>query len=148
MSPAERLAEIEKRRAARKAEADAAELEQEITDLEAIDALEAQHGYNSVSVLRVPFLAEGLPVRVAVRTPLPVEIKRFRDTLKPRKDRRGNDVQGDNVLANEQLGAACLIYPAPDVLAKLCEKRPALLSQLGQVATVLSVASEEESGKG
>lgn len=143
-----RLQAIERRRAERRAEAELLVEEQAATDLEAIDALEAQHGCDRVKVLVLPFVAEGLPVRVAVRVPEPREIKRFRDSVKPKRDGRNNEVPGDQAAAAEALGTVTTIYPERDVLDTLCEKLPALRFQLGQCAINLSAARDEAAGNG
>jgi hypothetical protein len=140
-----RLEDIEAKRAARKAASEAAADEQAATDLEAIDALEQEHGYSNVSVLKVAFVGESLPTRVAVRAPSQGEVKRFRTMVAARKV-RGQDVPGDHVAASEMLGASCLVYPTRDVLEKLCEKRAGLLAQLGGVALQLAIAQDESEG--
>jgi hypothetical protein len=142
------LEQVEARRAAkRKASAEAHDAQAAI-DLVAIEALEDEHGFENVAVLTLPFLASGLPVRVAVKAPTPALLKRYRDRLKPTRDRRNNEVPGDATFAHEELGGACLIYPSPDVFAKLCEARPALQGQLGVQAAHLAAAKEESEGKG
>lgn len=138
-----RLDAIEAKRNARKAETDAAADDQRATDLEAIDALETEHGDSNVAVLRVPFTA-GLPTLVAVRCPAPVELKRFRALVKPPKD--GKPV--DYVPPTEQLASTCLVYPDKETFAKLCEARPGLHMQLGTSALKLGTAEEDAQGKG
>jgi hypothetical protein len=141
------LEQVESRRAAKRKASEAAHDEQAAVDLVAIDALEDEHGFENVAVMSLPFLAKGLPVRVAVKAPTQPLMKRYRDRLKPSRDRRNNEVPGDAALAHEELGGACLIYPAPDVFAKLSEKRPALQGQLGVQAALLAAAREESEGK-
>jgi hypothetical protein len=142
------LKEIEARRAAKRKASEAAHDAQAAIDLVAIDALEDEHGFENVAVMALPFLAAGLPVRVAVKAPSPVLMKRYRDRLRPTRDRRNNEVPGDAALAHEELGGACLIYPTTDVFAKLAEQRPALQGQLGVQAALLAAAKEESEGKG
>lgn len=144
----DKIAEIEARRAARKqAEQDKSDA-QRAADLEAIEALEAEHGYSNVSALRVEYV-DGLPTMVAVRTPRPAEIKRYRARVTPRKHpRTGQEVTPDYAEAAEELGAACLVYPKPDVFAALVEKRPGALVAAGMAALKLAAAEDEEAGKG
>jgi hypothetical protein len=141
------LEQVEQRRAAKRKASEVAHDEQAAVDLVAIDALEDEHGFENVAVMTLPFLAKGLPVRVAVKAPTPALMKRYRDRLKPSKDRRNNEVPGDAAFAHEELGGACLIYPSPDVFAKLSEQRPALQGQLGVQAALLAAAREESEGK-
>jgi hypothetical protein len=142
-----KLTEIEALRAEKRKASEAAHDEQAAVDLVAIDALEDEHGFENVAVMSLPFLAKGLPVRVAVKAPTQPLMKRYRDRLKPGRDRRNNEVPGDAALAHEELGGACLIYPAPDVFARLSELRPALQGQLGVQAALLAAAREESEGK-
>lgn len=142
------LEQIEERRAAKRKASEESHDAQAAVDLAAIEALEDEHGFENVAVMSLPFLAVGLPVRVAVKAPSPGLLKRYRDRLKPTRDRRNNEVPGDALFANEELGGACLIYPAPDVFAKLSEFRPALQGQLGVQAASLAHAKEESEGKG
>ena len=141
------LAEIEAKRAEKRKASEAAHDAQAAIDLVAIDALEDEHGFENVAVMALPFLEKGLPVRVAVKAPTQPLMKRYRDRLKPGRDRRNNEVPGDAALAHEELGGACLIYPSPEVFAKLSEKRPALQGQLGVQAALLAAAKEESEGK-
>lgn len=126
------------RKAARKAERDA----QRALDLEAIDALEVEHGDQNVRVLDVDCSA-GLPTCVAARVAKPAELKRYRDTLRNRRDGESPD----HVKAGEQLGSVARIYPDAETFAKVLAERPGVLLQLGVAAVELAVARESESGK-
>lgn len=138
----EKLAEIERRRAERKAKLDAERDEQRAIDLEALEALEAEHGESNVVTLDVPF-SPGLPTMVAARCPKPAEVKRYRATVKP--DSKGRP--GDTVAAAEQLAAVARIYPADDLYAQLCEARPGVHAQLGATALGLAVGKASDEGK-
>ncbi|HEY3499767.1 MAG TPA: hypothetical protein VGK73_33980 [Polyangiaceae bacterium] len=142
------LEQVEARRAAKREASQAAHDAQAVIDLTAIADLEDQYGFENVAVMVLPHLALGLPVRVAVRAPTPAELKRYRDRLKPTRGRRNEEIPGDATRAHEELGPACLVYPAPDVFEKLCEVRPALPGQLGVQAALLGSAKEETAGKG
>lgn len=139
------MEEIEARRAARKAEQDAAAADALAVDLEAIDALEVEHGDSNVKVLRAPF-TPGLPTCVAVRTPKPAETKRYRTRVKPRPENQ--KYQPDYVAAAEELADCCLIYPDAERYKALCEARPGLGVQVGLLALGLATGSEEAEGKG
>lgn len=136
------LEEVAAKRAARKAalkvEADA----QKAADLEAIGALEEQHGDSNIVFVEVPY-TRGLPVLAAVRCPKPVEIKRYRDVAKTRND----GSPGDRTGAAEQIAAVCRVYPDADAFAKLCEARPGLQAQLGAEAIALAVGKTEAEAK-
>ena len=134
---------IEARRAARKAARAAEARAQLAADLEALDALEEAHGDSNLKRLDVPF-TPGLPTLCVVRTPRPVEIKRYRDQVKP----RGPGDVPDLTKAAEAVCAVALVYPAADVFVKMCEARPGLAAQLGSVALSLALGAEAAEGKG
>lgn len=142
------LAQVEARREARKAARKREADDQLAKDLDAIDALESTLGDSNVATVRLPYTA-GLPAAAAVRCPKPLEMKRFRDRVKPQKDGRNRDVETDPVGATEELAAVCVIYPADkDVYAQLCAARPGLAAQLGKEAVRLALGAEESEGKG
>lgn len=138
-----RLARIEAKRAARKANLDAQREEQLATDLEAIDLLEEQYGDSNIRTLEVPF-TPGLPVLCAVRTPDPAYIKRHRETLKPKRNAKEDP---DAMAAAIVLGAVARVYPDAEVYAKLLEARPGIDVQLGLLAAKLVAGKIEETGK-
>jgi len=137
------LQQAEAKRAARKAKAAEAEDTQKAIDIEAIDALEEQLGDASTKAIHVGF-TPGMVTAVLVRCPTRPEVKRYRDRIKP--DKKGRP--GDGAAANEELGAACRVYPADDdAFEALCEARPGLLAQCGSVAAALATGAEEAEGK-
>ncbi len=139
-----KLEDIEKRRAARKAELQAQADEQRVLDLEALDAAEVEHGDTSVAHIDVPYTS-GLPTMVVVRAPKDAEIKRYRAGLKVKDGQL--DTAASNAAA-EQLGAVCVVYPDKETFAKMCEARAALKSQVGARASALSTGKAAEEGKG
>lgn len=139
MSEEAKIAEIERRRADRKAKQQALCDAQYAIDLEAVDALEVEHGEGSVAVLRVPY-TEGLPVLIVVRKPTSAELKRYRARLKEKRP--------DMVAAAEELADVVRLYPDADHYSLLRENRPGVHSQLGVESLKLSVAATEEEGKG
>ena len=140
MTLEERKAAIEAKRGARKSDVDSREDEQYVTDLEAVDALEVEHGDRNVAVLRVNYV-EGLPVLVAVRAPRDPEVKRFRARVK-------SEDKDQAVAAAQELGESCVIYPARDVLAQIAKARGNLLIDCGTKALSLVVAKSADEGKG
>lgn len=139
-SPELRIKEIEARRAARAAEVEAKRLERYATDLEAIAALEDQYGANRITIIDVPF-EEGLPVLVAGRAPEPLELKRYKDTIRGTKSAEGNALK-----ATDELAAVTLIYPSADVFEELLKRRPGLTTQLGTAVGKLALGREREAG--
>lgn len=142
------VAAIEKRRAKRKADLAEQERAQLATDLEAIDALEQEHGDSNIVVLKVPFMP-GLPVRIAARTPSDPELKRYRARLKPKNPNQSPDT----VAAAEELADVTRVYPPRDdagnaLFARLLEARPAVKVQLGAQSVGLAAASADDAGKG
>lgn len=132
----------EDRRAARKAEALKARNAQRVIDLDAIDALEVEHGDSNVGVINLPYSA-GLPTCAAVRAPKPAELKRFRTRVTPKHEKD----RPDSGAAAEELAAVCVIFPDAETYARLCTARPGLAVQLGSKAVDLATGKVEAEGK-
>lgn len=133
------LQDIEARREARKAQLESAKNEQIAIDLEAIDALEVEHGDSNIAIVEVPFTS-GLPVMCAVRTPKPVELKRYRDRLRKNKDQQ--------LEAAQELAAVTWVYPSDkDVQKQVLEARPGIDGQLGVTALQLALGKTEDDAK-
>jgi hypothetical protein len=141
------LEAAEAKRAARKAKIQEASDVQKAADTEAIDAIEESLGDGAVKAIDVPYRA-GLVTKVAVRCPTKPEIKRYRDRVKPTKDRRNNEVPGDAAAAHEEIGEVCRVYPEKKAFEAVCDAYPGLLGQCGMQAVALSVGEEEKAGKG
>lgn len=132
------------RRAARKAAIGADEDAARALDIDAIDALEIEHGDSNVSVVHVPF-TPGQPTCAAVRCPRPAEVKRYQSRLKPKHEKDHPDA----VAAAEELAAVCRIFPVDkDAYATLCAARPGLVVQLGVEAIRLAQGKSDSEGKG
>src|SRR4051812_18130236 len=101
-----KVEEIEARRAQRKADAEKGRAAQYEKDLEAVDALETEHGYVLDISLRVANFAPGVPSLVGVRAPSELEYKRFFQSI----NRAGN--ADAKMQAHEQLAKTCWAYPA------------------------------------
>lgn len=134
----------EEKREARKVEHRKLARARKAIDVAAIDQLESDNGEEDVAVLWVPYLADDLPMAVAVRTPNKNEIKRYRSMVKPRKD----GTLPDLVQHVETVGRSCLLYPDTETFDRLLERRPGLLIQLGNTALELSTGREQAEGKG
>lgn len=132
----------EDKRAARKAKLAEDRDAQKAIDTEAISALEEEHGDERVKAIDVPF-HPGHVVKIACRCPSKVELKVYRDRVKPKRGRNGMDQAPDLVAAAEEIGTMCLIYPSPEKFNELLELTPGLLGQLGREAVSLAVGDEE-----
>lgn len=137
-----KLEEIEARREARKAALREAQEEQRAADLEAVDALEVEHGDSNITLLDLPF-TPGMPTLVAGRAPTTLEIKRYRDRVKPRKDGK----PGDPVAAAEEIASVCRVYPDADTYAQVLEARPGVHIQLGLEVMKLATGRAQEDAK-
>lgn len=139
------IAEIEARRAERKAKLQDEANEQRAKDLEALDALEVEFGDTNIIKIDVPF-TPGLPTLAAARTPRPEELKRYRQNLNVTPGEK-LDLAGSGDAA-AQLGRTVLKYPDADTFKAMCAARPDLASQLGQLAVKLAQGKAADEGKG
>jgi hypothetical protein len=131
---------IKETREERKARIKEAEETQYELDMEQINDLELTHGDSNIAVVRVPY-TEGLPVCIAVRTPKPNEIKRWRAMYK------GKSTEADTQ-ALEDLARVCCVYPDKNTLLQVLEARPAMLINMADAAVSLSTSSRALEGKG
>lgn len=139
-APKTALQLAQERRMKRQADAQRAADEQKAMDLEAIAALEDEHGMSNVVFLEVGH-TPGLPVLVAARCPDADLVKRYRKRIGP-------DGPGP-VAAHEEIAASCRIYPRDaETYAKICAARPGVHAELGAVAMRLAAGKQEEQGKG
>lgn len=137
------LEEIESARAERKAKIQEKHNEQKAIDLLAIGDLEAQYGDAHVSFLEVQGYVSGLPVLYACKCPDPAQMKRYRDTIKVKKDG-----PGDAIHAAEQLATVCRVYPDDETYRKMCAAFPGIHLKLGIRAVKLAEGESESEGKG
>lgn len=122
-----RIAEIEARRSARRDATAKARAEQYEKDLEALDALEAEHGEDRISALKMPSFVHGLPTIVVVRTPSPSVFGRFRSMV--RKAKGDAEALGT---AKDLLASSCLLYPADaETYAKMKDSWPSTHDVVG-----------------
>lgn len=142
MSAADKIAEIEARRAKRKAAAAEAYETQRAADLEALDALEVEHGDSNVASVDVDY-QPGAPTMAVVKAPSKIYVKRYQDRVKPKRDGRMGDAQE----AAEELAAVCVVYPGKEAFDAMVEARPGLRVQCGLAALKLAVGRESDLGK-
>ena len=100
------IEEIEAERAARKATLAAQRREQLARDLEALNALEIEHGDGKIVRVDIGRYVFGLPTMVIMRLPKPAEFKRYTDMLAAR-----GDAPGEQLAPSILLAESCRLYP-------------------------------------
>jgi hypothetical protein len=143
-STAELLAEREAKRAEAAHARQEAHDKQRLSDLDFLEIAEVEHGATNVDFVNVPF-TPGLPTLVIVRVPSPPEMKKYRYDAKPKKP--DDPLTAHITSANESIADMCLVWPAADVFAKICDARPGVKAQCGGAAIRLSLGHQEEEGK-
>ncbi len=134
---------IEARRAARKATGDKERKEQLAKDLEALDALEVQHGDGRVARLTVQFFTPGLPTMVIVSTPSDGHFTRYRQQIR----KAGQNVEAKGAAA-DMLASVCVAYPDEDTYNRMRKVYPAIHDSVYIQAAQLGQARTEDEGKG
>lgn len=137
------IEEIEARRSARKAEIAKQRAVQLAVDLEALDALEVEHGDGSVRRVDVERFTPGMPTLVVVRAPTRAEFKRYQDGCKGIGGQKGDALAAANLICE-----TCLVYPSREDFAKLLEVSPGIQAIAGVAAVELSAGKAAEEGKG
>ena len=130
------IEEIQARREARKAELAEKRRAQLAIDLEALDAAEQEHGDERVKCVDLEGWEPGLPTMVILRMPLPIEYKRFVDTIKK-----------DPLDAGRKLGEVCRIYPDDAAFVKIKERAPGFVDTIANASIKLGNARRSEQGK-
>lgn len=128
------IEELNAKRAALRAEHEAAEQAQAEIDLAALIDAEQEHGFGSVTSLKVRAYRKGLPTLVVVRSPggTPFYRKYLDETSNAKSDMKKRDA----LLA---LGVSCLVYPPKgDLRDKMLEAFPGLSLSAGIAATKLA----------
>jgi hypothetical protein len=136
------IAEIEARRAARKAALAKQREEQYAKDLEKLDELEIKHGDGAVAPVEVPAFCAGLPTMAIVRAPSSDEYKRFRDRI-ARAQAKGPAV----VAAQDELASSCRVYPDVETYKAMCERYAGLHSSAVIAVVRLADARAADEGK-
>lgn len=121
-----KIAEIEARRAARKEATSKARDEQYAKDVARVDELEAEHGNDRVSVLKMPSFVAGLPTLVVVTTPTQLVFHRFRQMV--RKASGNTEAMG---AAKDLLAASVVAFPDPETYARMRESWPSIHDNIG-----------------
>jgi hypothetical protein len=121
-----KIAEIEARRAARKEATSKARDEQYAKDVERVDELEAEHGNDRVSVLKMPSFVAGLPTLVVVSTPTQLVFHRFRQMV--RKANGNTEAMG---AAKDLLSASVVAFPDAETYARMRESWPSIHDNVG-----------------
>ena len=129
------IAEVEKRRAASKAEAKKAELEQlqrARREAEIVEQLELKHGKVNEKIVTCS-LPEGL---VAVRAPLPMVYRKF---LQATTGKNGATLDDQDLLVRQ-----CLIHPSQDEFNVIKQQRPGIVTTLSNLAMKLAGVMQVE----
>lgn len=133
------IAEVEARRADRRAALAKVKDEQYVKDLQEADRLEEEYGPDRVAVLKMPSFVAGLPTLVVVKTPLPDVLKRFRTQV--RKNATNGEAIGG---AKDLLAASCVLYPDELTYARMKEAWPSIHDNVG----IEAIRMGEAEGKG
>lgn len=148
VTPAERVAAANERRAALKALEAEAHAEQQASDIERLVDLEEKHGFDRV--LRIDLggwkPGAGAATMLVARVPLASEpaFKRFQDTIaKPKTD---------HIEAANTLAATCIVYPHrkddKDLYEATLELAPGILSAVAAEVVKAAMGHAEEEKKG
>lgn len=141
-----KIEELEAKRAARKAEAAKVEEAQLVKDLEALDALEIEHGDGGVGAVKTPRFVPGLTTRVFFRSPKPEEYQRYTDQYGKATTKQSPAGQRD---ALSLLARTCWLHPKDDETKKaIIEAFPGLPVVIGLAVAKRAEAAEVEEGKG
>lgn len=142
----DKLEEIEARRQARRAANVDARQAQEIVDLTEIDKLEGERG-ETLHVCRVNRFVPGVVAKLAFRAPTRGEYKRYSDTVFGGRNVAKGDLKS-SVEAQRVLGEVCMVYPPKgEAREALIDASPGVMTTIGQLASKLGDAAEEETGK-
>lgn len=140
MSEVRMIRTAAQRRAERKAANAKAAAEQRELDLEAIDALEVEHGDANIALEEISY-EPGLPVLVATRRAEEAMVKRYQARL-------ANDPKATSSAAAE-VGLSCIVYPpAGDQRDALLKARPALTVGLGVLSLGMASGRAVDESKG
>jgi hypothetical protein len=138
-----KIEEIEARRAARKAELEAAQNAQLEKDLEAFEALEIEHGANNVARLVVKAFTPGLPTFVVVRSPGGTSFyKRYVDMV--RRAQKNTQAIG---AAQDMLAESSIVYPSDEATRKAMFEQFPGVRVTAAVRALKFVELEEEDEK-
>jgi len=134
-----KIAEIEARRAARKAATAKERQEQYAKDVAAVDGIEQTEGDDRVRVLTVPSFVMSLPTVVVVKTPTPGQFNRFRQMVR----KAGNNTEAIGA-AKDLLAASCIAYPDEETYGRMKEAWPSIHDNAGVEAISLGEAGGKD----
>ena len=144
MDTKSKIEELEKKRGQRLAELDSKEAEQRVSDLEAREKVEEEHGI--CAAVGVARFAPGFPTCAYVRTPNSLEYKRYVDQIGKAVEKKNAAAQRS---ASELLAHSCWVYPeTPDAKKAMLDGFPGLLTPISLAAASLAEGKAEEEGKG
>lgn len=137
-----KIEEIQARRDAKREALEKQKEDQRAIDLEALEALEDEHGINNIVWIDLPY-TPGLVSLVAAKCPTPAYMKRYRDMCKTK-----NEKSADYIGAAEMLAAVCRVYPIEqEDYKKIVDARPGVHVQLGVAAMKLGSGREQDESK-
>lgn len=137
--------ERDARRAARREAAEKARAEQHEKDLDALDALEEEHGDSNLARLDIEQHVSGQPTLIVLRKPSSVVYKRFVDQVSKAVEKNNAKARRD---AQDLLADSCWIYPAtPEERAAMIEHFPGIKVSIAIRANQLVEAKAAEEGK-
>jgi hypothetical protein len=138
-------ASIQERREQRREQYEKAKKAQFEIDLEALDSLEAEHGYGAVGSIEATRYVDGLTTRVFFRTPSTEEYDRYTKQYGRATDKKSTEGQRD---ALALLGRTCWLYPADvEVRKKMVTTFPGLAVVVGLAAAKRGEGEQEAEGK-
>ena len=139
-----KIAELEAKLEAKRAERAQAEEAQYELDLEARIALEDEHG--TIAAVKVSRFVPGQPTRAYLRTPNGAEYKRYKAQMFKAAADKKSPVSTQQ--AQEMLASACWVYPAgKEAQDAMLGAFPGLLTPLSMAAAALAEGKAEEEGK-
>lgn len=125
------MSDAAERREKRRQEHERAEKAQFDVDFEALDGLEAEHGYGAIGAVKAPRFVPGLTTRVYFRSPSEDEYARYTSQYGRATDKKSTQGQRDAIAL---LGRTCWLYPRED------EKKKAMLEAFPGLAVVVGLA--------
>lgn len=138
------VADIEARRAARRAALEQAREKQLEIDLAALDAAEEEHGCDRVVRIDATAWQDGLATLAVFRMPTAPEMRRFQDQTKTQP----NGKPGNAVAAGEQLARVCLLYPTREAYEAMCEASALHNGLAGGALATKAIGAVADEGKG
>ena len=145
---ARRRADVEERRAKKRAEKTAGLEAQWVSDLESIEKLEDSLGIVINTSMTLANYVQGCPYVVGIRGPSKTEYKRYFEQVNRASSTGKPELK---IQAHEQLAAVCWVYPPKedtDAREKMLEANAGLLASVGNLAAKLAELRTEEEGKG